>query len=53
MLVRAKALQECGWFPENTVTEDFGLGIELTKKGWVCLLHSTIYTYAMFDKLTL
>ena len=35
-LCRARALQECGWFPEDTVTEDFGLGIQLTKLGWNC-----------------
>jgi len=35
-LLRARAFQEAGWFPEWTLTEDFALGIELKKRGWQC-----------------
>jgi hypothetical protein len=36
-LVRSKAFQECGWSPEYTLTEDFGLGMELKMRHWqVC-----------------
>jgi endoglucanase len=33
-LVRSKAFQECGWSPEYTLTEDFGLGMELKMRHW-------------------
>ena len=40
-LVRSKAFQECGWSPEYTLTEDFGLGMELKMRHWqVCSAHA-------------
>lgn len=33
-LIRARALGEAGWFPTNSVTEDYELGILLTTLGW-------------------
>jgi cellulose synthase/poly-beta-1,6-N-acetylglucosamine synthase-like glycosyltransferase len=35
-LVRARAFQDAGLFPEWTLTEDFALGIELKRRGWQC-----------------
>ncbi|KAI7842235.1 hypothetical protein COHA_004148 [Chlorella ohadii] len=35
-LVRARAFNQAGWFPEWTLTEDFALGIELKKLNWQC-----------------
>ena len=35
-LLRAKAFQHAGWFPEWTLTEDFALGIELKRRKWQC-----------------
>lgn len=35
-LLRAKAFQHCGWFPDWTLTEDFALGIELKRRKWQC-----------------
>lgn len=35
-LVRAKAFQHAGWFPEWTLTEDFAMGIELKRRDWQC-----------------
>lgn len=35
-LLRARAFQAAGLFPEWTLTEDFALGIELKKRGWQC-----------------
>ena len=35
-LLRARAFNEAGWFPEWTLTEDFALGIELKRRGWQC-----------------
>jgi cellulose synthase (UDP-forming) len=34
MVLRREALREVGWFPENTITEDFLLGIRLQERGW-------------------
>lgn len=33
-MIRAKALASCGWFPSNTITEDYALGMELKKRGY-------------------
>jgi Glycosyl transferase family group 2 len=30
------ALQEAGWTPQWTLTEDFALGLEMKKHGWHC-----------------
>eukprot|EP01025_Chloroclados_australasicus_P030473 TRINITY_DN3057_c1_g2_i1.p1 TRINITY_DN3057_c1_g2~~TRINITY_DN3057_c1_g2_i1.p1 ORF type:complete len:1210 (-),score=95.83 TRINITY_DN3057_c1_g2_i1:140-3769(-) len=34
MLLRARALKNVGWFPTNTLTEDWSLGMEFKVKGW-------------------
>ena len=33
-MIRARALASCGWFPTNTITEDYALGMELKKRGY-------------------
>lgn len=35
-LIRATAFQEAGWSPEYTLTEDYALGMELTRLHWHC-----------------
>lgn len=35
-LIRSSAFEECGWSPEYTLTEDYALGMELTKRKWRC-----------------
>ena len=35
-LLRARAFVDAGLFPEWTLTEDFALGIELKRRGWLC-----------------
>ncbi len=35
-LIRSNAFEECGWSPEYTLTEDYALGMELTKRKWRC-----------------
>ena len=35
-LIRSNAFEECGWSPEYTLTEDYALGMELTKRRWRC-----------------
>ena len=36
MILRSRALCEAGWFPMNTVTEDWALGMRFKKLGWRC-----------------
>ena len=36
MIIRSRALCEAGWFPMNSVTEDWALGMRLKKLGWRC-----------------
>ena len=38
MVVRARALQQCGWFPVDTVTEDWELGLRMKalRTSWKC-----------------
>jgi len=36
MVLRARALQDAGWFPTETVTEDWTLGMRLAALGWRC-----------------
>jgi cellulose synthase/poly-beta-1,6-N-acetylglucosamine synthase-like glycosyltransferase len=38
MIIRARALQQCGWFPTMSVTEDWELGLRLTalRTAWRC-----------------
>lgn len=31
MILRVRALQECGWFPNETVTEDWELGMQMVR----------------------
>lgn len=33
---RSVAFQQAGWSPEYTLTEDYALGMELTKRNWYC-----------------
>ncbi|KAK9785110.1 hypothetical protein WJX73_006875 [Symbiochloris irregularis] len=35
-MVRSLALQQCGWSPTYTLTEDFALGMALKSHGWHC-----------------
>ena len=35
-LIRAVAFREAGWSPEYTLTEDYALGMELTRLRWHC-----------------
>lgn len=36
MIIRSRALQDCGWFPVDSVTEDWELGMRMKKVGWKC-----------------
>ena len=36
MILRARALHEAGWFPQNSVTEDWALGMRFKKLGYRC-----------------
>ena len=36
MILRARALREAGWFPMNSVTEDWALGMRFKKLGYRC-----------------
>ena len=36
MIIRSRALCEAGWFPMNSVTEDWALGMNMKKLGWRC-----------------
>ena len=36
MIIRSRALCEAGWFPLNSVTEDWALGMRLKKLNWRC-----------------
>lgn len=35
-LTRSAAFEQAGWSPEYTLTEDYALGMELTKRNWYC-----------------
>ncbi len=35
-LTRSVAFESAGWSPEYTLTEDYALGMELTKRKWLC-----------------
>ena len=35
-LTRSVAFADAGWSPEYTLTEDYALGMELTKRKWLC-----------------
>lgn len=35
-LTRSAAFEQAGWSPEYTLTEDYALGMELTKRKWYC-----------------
>ena len=35
-LTRSAAFEQAGWSPEYTLTEDYALGMELTKRKWLC-----------------
>lgn len=34
--MRSCALRDAGWFPTDTITEDFGLGVHLTRHNYRC-----------------
>jgi cellulose synthase/poly-beta-1,6-N-acetylglucosamine synthase-like glycosyltransferase len=36
MIMRSRALREAGWFPMNSVTEDWALGMRFKKLGYRC-----------------
>jgi hypothetical protein len=36
MILRSRALQSAGWFPMNSVTEDWALGMRFKKLGYIC-----------------
>ena len=36
MILRARALRAAGWFPTNSVTEDWALGMRLKKLKYMC-----------------
>jgi cellulose synthase (UDP-forming) len=36
MILRSRALHEAGWFPMNSVTEDWALGMRFKKLGYRC-----------------
>ena len=36
MILRSRALQQAGWFPMNSVTEDWALGMRFKKLGYRC-----------------
>ena len=36
MILRCRALHEAGWFPMNSVTEDWALGMRFKKLGYRC-----------------
>ena len=42
--VRAAALHEVGWFPTESITEDFLLSLKLTASGWHCRYHGHVLT---------
>lgn len=35
-LARSRALEEAGWSPDYTLTEDYALGMNMKKFGWKC-----------------
>jgi len=37
--VRAAPLAAIGWFPTESITEDFLLSLKLTASGWHCRCH--------------
>lgn len=42
--VRAAPLAAVGWFPTESITEDFLLSLKLTASGWHCRYHGAILT---------
>ena len=36
MIIRSRALQDCGWFPTESVTEDWELGMRLVRCSSLC-----------------
>jgi len=42
--VRAAPLSAVGWFPTESITEDFLLSLKLTASGWHCRYHGAILT---------
>lgn len=42
--VRAACLAAVGWFPTESITEDFLLSLKLTASGWHCRYHGNVLT---------
>ena len=42
--VRAAPLAAIGWFPTESITEDFLLSLKLTASGWHCRYHGNVLT---------
>ena len=42
--VRAAPLAAIGWFPTESITEDFLLSLKLTASGWHCRYHGHVLT---------
>ena len=42
--VRAAPLSAVGWFPTESITEDFLLSLKLTASGWHCRYHGSVLT---------
>lgn len=42
--VRASALAAVGWFPTESITEDFLLSLKVTASGWHCRYHGHVLT---------
>ena len=42
--VRAAPLAAVGWFPTESITEDFLLSLKLTASGWHCRYHGHVLT---------
>ena len=36
MILRCRALRDVNWFPLDSVTEDWALGMRFKKQGWMC-----------------
>jgi endoglucanase len=47
MILRCRALQDCGWFPTESVTEDWELGMRM-----VCLAHVFLVRECPFKSMT-
>lgn len=54
MVLRSRALREADWFPLNSVTEDWALGMRFKKLGYRCRyvnVRRAVLSYHTFDEL--